>query len=99
MEIYKTLVVSTAHLTPADLRMLEDIATERKSHPLIVHNYEYGVRVLLTQNVDAFSTPYDGDELSAGAQGILATAKILGCRYIEFDRDGGEIEGFPKYNW
>ena len=90
LEIEKTLVCSTGHLSDSDNQALFDQATT-----LVVYEMaEYGYMVL-ARLFDAGEERCHSDSLEK----LLEFARTQGCDWIRFDRDADHIEGFTIYDW
>lgn len=93
-EFYKTLVLSTAHLT-------ESIAQDRfenMENSSFFTKSEYGYRLYC--GVESIENDVTDVQLMwAGLSHIWKKAKELGCRYVEFDCDATIYDDFPEYEW
>lgn len=85
LEIEKTLVVSTAHLTKEEADILWN------SENYIVVSTEYYVII----DIALFTWLVVSDHLQA----IQALAKENGCQYVKFDRDGNTLDGYKTFDW
>lgn len=90
-ETYKALAVSTAHLTPEDIIILQQEAAD--SEEWMVMAREPGFFIKLYDEVDA--NLHHGH--SESIKKIIEYAVNQGFRMIEFDRDASELELFPVY--
>ncbi len=95
-EIAKILIVTTAHLTPAERDRLsgEDGLPARAQ---LVG--EFGMQVWVPPLSGILTYDSSGaDSDSAGLTGCLKLARELGCRYVLFDRDAEAVDGVPLYD-
>lgn len=94
VEIERVLVVSTAHITRTDSVFLRE---HQDKHPLIVHSYEEGDFVILTDLEEKL------DELcqcfSKAFMDILMLAVRSDCSILRLDRDGPIYEDHPTFDW
>jgi hypothetical protein len=83
-EIYRTLTLSTAHITNAVTQFIEneDIAS---------FNSEFGY-IIYTEYSDDLDYP---EELKR----VLELAREKDCAFLRLDRDGPVIEDLPSYDW
>ena len=111
LEIEKHLIVSTAHITKEDMDELCSQGQHR--YPFLVKDHGYGVLVQVEQkerfqlpprenSVDFISgykpEPWTYD-FSEDFIEILRIAQENDCLWVNFDRDGSEIEGLPVHDW
>ena len=106
LEIEKSLVVSTGHVTKKDMDLLE----VENSYPYTVHNHEYGAMVYIVkdmvipveQSVE-FITEGSYDEqivaFSRDFRRILRLAQQNDCTWLRLDCDGSELEGYHINDW
>ena len=98
LEIHKTLVVSTAHLTKEVAEMYNAFGTEDEypcdlMRPRWVRNEGWMLYVPETiTGLDVINTP---DCISD----VIAVAIKNKCQWIMFDSDGPLIEGLPVFKW
>ena len=91
-EIYKTLVISTAHLT-------EDWVFQMETTPDIPLRCKHGASLIFQKHEFGFRIWADQDHLPAFFKPAAKLAKKLNCRWIEYDCDGPEIEELKSYEW
>ena len=96
IEIYTVMVISTRHITEDDARVLQKVATEEKTDPLLVIDYDYGFRLFVKNDRH---DPCADARLSAAARECIALAGSYGCRWVEFDRDGPTYDGKEMFEW
>lgn len=99
LEIHKTLVLSTSHISRDDSYIL----TDRCEEPwiikpnIIVEKYEYGWRVYVK---DIFEDePNLHTYFSRGFIKSMRLGEYNNCRWVEFDESGPVLIGMPKYDW
>ena len=101
-EIYKTLVLSTAHITEEDSELLEEIGDHHYS--MVAENIdfpavtigEFGWRVLIPDE-DYLIPPTS--KLSAAFWGLVDEARKEGCRWLELDRDADAVQHLEVFEW
>lgn len=95
LEIDRTLVCTTAHLTEEDNQALFYETTG-----LVVYEMgEYGWMVLARPvNPDASPDSVDRQH-SDNLERLLQFARDRDCEWVRFDRDASEIEGLQTFNW
>lgn len=90
LEIDRTLVCSTSHLSEEDNQSLFDEETN-----LIVYSLdEYGYMIL--------ARPVESDEPrehSDNLESLLEFARKNDCDWLRLDRDAEQIEGLPTFEW
>jgi hypothetical protein len=88
VEVYKTLVLSTAHLTEewAD-KLQSNVMVKTEEGILVYQNVEYGYRLFITEDMPEFFFP------------AATLAQAHGCRWLEYDQDAEEVEGLETYEW
>ena len=94
LEIEKTLVASTAHLSgPAEI---ESITSNSE---FITDEFEYGIRIYIGS--DDFPDSYELIDLghSHGFCEIIDLATQNECYWIKFDSDGTKYPGLVSYDW
>lgn len=98
LEIYKTLVLSTGHLTMDTLRHLEFLTEGDERNNFIARDYGYLVicRSCWFEEGDEGSRE-DFLQLPADLQHVLTEANALGIKAVEFDQDGELYDRFPIY--
>lgn len=84
MEIRKTLVLSTCHLTQGTLLQYEGA-------PYIA-NFQFGAYYYT-------ETDYDDREVPDDLRTVLEFARKHKCDEVKFDRDGDVLLGLPEYDW
>ena len=89
LEIVKTLVVSTLHITKED----SEVLSESHSNEIVAHSYEEGWWVWTGEANEHFAL------LSVFANNVIAVARENDCQWVRFDADGPEIEGLEKFEW
>jgi hypothetical protein len=94
LEMYVTLVLSTAHLSLDDKKCLEHCVTDPYTE-LIVDNTEYGWRVYIPNITEIME--FLTDNFSDNFKTILTTAQQRSCRWVEFDCDGLLYDQFEEF--
>jgi hypothetical protein len=100
LEIHKTLVLSTAHMTEADSNLLP-YADECG---LVVYELdEYGWMIYVNDEyLRNESTPLSLSELSDFSDGFKQAIKLAqdnDCEWLRFDRDANTVDELPEYEW
>lgn len=90
LEIQRTLVISTAHLTDEDRERFEtdDVIG-------VVRAFEYG----WTVHVPDEDAEQDDESMSAEFAACLKLARDNKCVWLTFDRDGEAVAGLPTFEW
>lgn len=98
LEIYKTLVLSTGHLTAETLRHLERLSEGDERNNFIARDYGFLVICWSCwfEEGDEGSRK-DFEQLPGDLQHVLASANALGVKAVEFDQDGNLYDQFPIY--
>lgn len=98
-EIYKTLVISTAHLTEelAEEMECENILHGRDKDKTCVLYWsdDYGFRVWV-RPLKPKEVPLYYPEVMVP---VILKAMELGCRWVEYDMDGDVREEFEEFEW
>lgn len=87
-EIHSLLVVSTAHITLDEARMLDACGYARG---------EYGWFFLV--GARGFHVLAEIECFSEGLKSLVRTARRLGCQYVMLDCDADELDDVPTYEW
>lgn len=96
LEIKRSLVLSTAHMTFETSEHLTHIWTFDKPYPVGVYpKGEYGWFV----NVPASKDLVAMTEVPEDLRTVLAFAEKHDCQWVEFDRDGNAIADLPSWEW
>lgn len=91
LEIARSLVISTAHVPQVLAQRMDD----GKPIGTPYDNLGYGWRVY----VPSESEPFDDDCAAAALRPLMTLARENDCRWIVFDSDGDQIEGFETFEW
>ena len=93
LEIEKTLVVSTAHITKEDNHLLQIVADAI----IIVYDCEYFYLIPLTENI----LESIGEVFSPAFKKLIEFTKTHeeGFTHLKLDRDGDTLEGFEEFDW
>lgn len=109
LEIEKMLVLSTNHIPEKDINNL--VNEEKQDYPYSRFSTGYGVMIALVSDMELPERDNSIDFIKGGKNPawckcfskefieILRIAKEKGCMWINFDRDGTEIEGLPTFDW
>jgi hypothetical protein len=102
-ETYKTLVVSTSHMTKHDDDILE-IESQKtmnmdKDSGIICFSTGYGYRIYVNQPGTKWDQSFRECGLSASMIAVCRRARQLKCRFVEFDSDGPEYSDFDIHEW
>jgi len=92
-EIEKTLVVSTAHMSPTDMEHLSD---EDHCHFATVST---GYLLVYLGEKGSENDKLKGLENPESFGKIIKTARRLGCTWVKLDQDGPQYEEFDTYDW
>jgi hypothetical protein len=91
-EINKELVVSTAHLKQETAKAMDDVDS---AISWTRDNVEYGYLVYVPNEGYADEDEDFPEEMRA----VVKLARSLGCKWIRYDCDGPELDGFAKFDW
>lgn len=91
LEIYKTLVASTAHIDSDDIEAIH-------SFPEIFscYTHDYGVRIHMSEGIIESAGQL---LISEGLKLLILFAVSNDCAYLDLDSDGPEYDDFPQYDW
>lgn len=99
--IYKTLDVSSAHISENDDRRLK-----AEDCPISAYMYgpegdEYGHLVAVgdKENFEASMKACEEEGFSESFLKICRTAHEQGCEYVRIDRDGAEYDDLQTFTW
>lgn len=98
IEIEKTLVVSTGHITEEDMEKLDGEADDDSHESLLARVYEEGIIVFVGTEEDMAKRAEDRG-FGEGLQKVLVLARNKGCHYLRLDCDGPILEGYKTYDW
>lgn len=99
MEIHKTLVVSTAHMTEEDCDLLSEAmydASLAAMTPVAYEMSEYGWLIYVNPEMMDCA---DLEQFSDGFKDAIKLAQENGCAYLWFDRDANTLDGLTVYDW
>ena len=102
LEIEKSLVVSTAHITKEDDELLTQETKEENIHDQLLYPQavDYGYYISTIEELEPkmcdllLETGYSPALLS-----LLRLAHEIGCQYLRLDRDGEIYDEFPQFDW
>jgi hypothetical protein len=90
--VRRYLDVSTAHVTPGDMKLLNE------RNPIIIcYPYAYGAWVHV-YDVDIEQDLKDSGHSPAVWQ-LLQLARQHDCDWIKLDADADHVDGLPNYEW
>lgn len=93
-EIYKTIVISTAHITENDSLILESIQDKPWISRLAVDKFDYGYYVSGT--ISDLGEPLG---FSEALLNLLSLTTKEDCLYLKIDRDGPIYNDLPIFEW
>jgi hypothetical protein len=101
IEVAKILTCSTAHVTRAEARALDDDACPLG---MTAWTSEYGwiLHIGIFKNDDPEDRAHNKillNRVGLGFRGAIAVAVEYECDFIRFDRDAPIIGGVPHYSW
>jgi hypothetical protein len=93
-EVNKELVLSTGHISEKTGFDLERSGARHSNINLVVNPFEYGYRVLTTNDSidDLEGCPLDLIEL-------VKLSNSLGCKWLVLDQDGPVMDNLQKFDW
>lgn len=86
MEIRKTLVLSTLHITPQTLNHFRGAA--------FIGEHEYGAYFWVDSEADYYDLDH---EMPLDLVAVMRLAAEHGCQEVKFDADGPTVKGLPMY--
>lgn len=106
LEIAKTLVLSTGHVTEQDMNLFKD----PESYPYTNYETGYGVMIYLVtdivipveQSVAFICDGHDTEKLLAFSRDfrrLLKLAQDNDCQWLHLDCDGNIYEELPQHEW
>ena len=95
LEIERTLVASTLHLDGPD--ELDKVSQDQFINPLIIDEYEYGVRVWIGSEYMPTNPELLSQGFSKGFCDIISMAIEEECSWVKFDQDGIVYEGKAEF--
>ena len=101
LEINKELAVSTSHLTDHSSKFLTTEVAKAWAASIVIDEYDHGWRVLITGDPELFDEQMEeirGSEHPELAA-LMELAQKHDCKWLLFDCDGPEVEGYPTYKW
>lgn len=99
VEIEKTLVLSTGHITKKEMDLLgadPDHVPKEDRSPYLTDPYEYGVIIHLCDPDE------DKDKLTVHTPefaNLIKLARKYDCDNLKLDADGPTYPGLPTYDW
>jgi len=101
LEIYRVLVLSTAHVTFEDNEKLTELALEDpadQDYSVLDTGYGWLVQVL-QQFTSEQKQAYREMGMSPEFVKLLDFAAQNDIQWLHFDRDGNAYEEFPQFDW
>jgi hypothetical protein len=100
LDIDRMLTCTTAHITDADNMYLHNAARENGEAPDTSEHFvaDFGYGYAIWVNTDGDFTEYKG-KMSDAFLGLLGFAFNQGVQFLRLDRDAGEIDGLPLFDW
>ena len=99
-EIYKILIISTAHITDTDGAQLQFDANSNLCTELIVSKYdEFGHMIYVPKTKDPNREKYIAEKYSPSFMKLLEITRKQKCQYLRADRDGPVYDHLPTYEW
>ena len=94
LEIEKSLVISTAHITDHDIDRLTE-----KQNAVVTHPYEYGWYVW-TGGLETEEVCWEAKQhgFSEAFTGLLRLASENECSFVKIDRDGPVIDELENFH-
>ena len=99
LEIERSLVVSTCHMSEKDNGMLELESSENIAPVLLVYRYEFGFLIFTGKPIEELIDKDVTDNYSPALQNLLKLAVYNKCTYLKLDCGALEYEGLEKFNW
>jgi hypothetical protein len=111
LEIYKTLIISTGHLSPATLNKLDPQWREWRA--MVCYNQPVIIKGSALETLERTSSGWRLNILShqdkewvdalepIGKEfiNLIQLAIAYGCQYLEFHLDGPILKSYPFYAW
>jgi len=97
LEMRRTLVCSTAHVTLATRNKFER-QDPRDCHLPLIGCFEYGWYLWVPPHIESWLEDY-GHELGEDEKALLRFANEHGFHEIKLDADADPIEGLHVYDW
>lgn len=99
LEIHKTLVLSTAHMTREDSELLAEAQHDVElagMTPVTYEMDEYGWMVYVSSESLISSSL---SQFSEGFRDAVEMAQAHGCLWVRFDRDANVVGELKTYDW
>jgi hypothetical protein len=97
--IHTTLDISTGHLTGKDNELLTEAGEGESGNPIVTYIYEYGYFVFVPEEDAGLNQHAETYGYSKAFTKIMARARELKCKYIQFDGDGIQYDDLDTFNW
>lgn len=115
VEIQKTLCLSTAHVSPEDIRLIEESVAESESRGtpcpgvLVVQNDDYCCTIYINFDLYVGETESETEDeyrqnvLDGGFSSeffdLMRLASRLECDYLKLDADGDMVDDLRTFDW
>lgn len=86
--------VSTAHITEADAKELQEAVSNASHSTLIVYELAENGWLVYAGPMSQFD-----ENLSTEFRQLLGAVKDQGCTFLRLDRDGPVLDNLPKFDW
>ena len=94
LEIEKTLVLSTCHISPHhNLDLQEGVYSN-----LIVRVYSYGFLIHVQDDRGLLKKELK-PSIPVELFNLILLARRAGCSWLKLDCDGPKVQGLPKFDW
>jgi len=99
LEIQKTLVVSTAHMTERDDVLLDEYIRNPPSTSLTVDKVDFGWKIHVETFTESPINIFKELGFSDGFVKCILLGFINDCEWVNFDCDGPIYYFLPRYEW
>ena len=94
--VTNVLDISTGHITKHDTELLDE--SDGNNCPAIAYKYAEGYFVYCGDKTIDFDD-FRLHGFSPSFVAVLRFANSIGCKHIQFDRDGTTYDDLPSYCW
>jgi len=99
MEIERSLVVSTAHISADDNEKLANEAEMNTTPSLVVYTYQYGFLIYTGSPIDELIDENVQIRYSEALSNLLRLAKRENCQYLKIDCDAQIYPDLEVFDW
>ena len=99
MEIERSLVVSTAHISADDNEKLANEAEMNTTPSLVVYRYEFGFLIYTGSPIDELIDKDVQERYSDALSNLLRLAKRENCQYLKLDCDAQTYPDLEVFDW